>query len=170
MTRPRVLVVMGVSSSGKTVVAEAVAARLHWAFQEGDALHPAANVAKMHAGTPLTDADRWPWLDIVAAWIDARLAAGENGIVTCSALKRAYRDRIVGQRAGVRLVYLYGSHELLSARIAARQGHFMPASLLDSQLATLEPPGADECPIALDVAATPDQLADRVVAALAGEP
>ena len=170
MTRPRVLVVMGVSGSGKTVVAEAMAARLHWAFQEGDALHPAANVAKMHAGTPLTDADRWPWLDIVAAWIDARLAAGENGIVTCSALKRAYRDRIVGQRAGVRLVYLYGSHELLSARIAARQGHFMPASLLDSQLATLEPPGADECPIALDVAATPDQLADRVVAALAGEP
>ncbi len=167
MTQPRVLVVMGVSGCGKTVVAEKLATRLRWPFQEGDALHPPANVAKMHAGTPLTDADRWPWLDAIAGWIDARLAAGEHGIVTCSALKRAYRDRLIGTRQGVRLVYLYGSRDLLAARIGARRGHFMPASLLDSQLATLEPPGPDEHPIALDVAATPDQLAESVVAALA---
>lgn len=167
MSHPCVLVVMGVSGSGKTVVAEKLAERLHWPFQEGDALHPPANVAKMHAGTPLTDEDRWPWLDTIAAWIDARLAAGENGIVTCSSLKRAYRDRIIGARPGVRLVYLYGSRDLLAARIGARRGHFMPASLLDSQLATLEPPTPDEHPIALDVAATPDQLADEVIKALA---
>ena len=166
MNHPCVLVVMGVSGCGKTVVAEKLVDRLHWPFQEGDALHPAANVEKMRAGTPLTDADRWPWLDAIAAWIDARLAAGEDGIVTCSALKHAYRDRLIGMRAGVRLVYLYGSRDLLAARIGARRGHFMPASLLDSQLATLEPPTPDERPIALDVVAPPDQLAAGVIAAL----
>jgi carbohydrate kinase (thermoresistant glucokinase family) len=162
----RVLVLMGVSGCGKTVVAERLVARLGWPFQEGDALHPPANVAKMHAGTPLTDDDRWPWLDAVAAWIDSRLAAGGNGIVTCSALKRAYRDRIIGARAGVRLVYLRGDRDLLAARIGARRGHFMPASLLDSQLATLEPPGADEHPIVVDVAAMLDDLGDQIIAAL----
>jgi gluconokinase len=157
---------MGVSGCGKTAVAEALVAKLGWPFQEGDALHPPENVEKMRGGTPLTDSDRWPWLDRVAGWIDARLAAGESGIVTCSALKRAYRDRIVGARAGVRLVFLYGSRALLEARIGRRRGHFMPAGLLASQLATLDVPTADEHPISLDVDATPDELADQAIAAL----
>jgi len=164
---PAVLVVMGVSGCGKTSVAQALVARLGWVFQEGDALHPPANVEKMRSGTPLTDADRWPWLDRVAAWIDARRAAGEGGIITCSALKRAYRDRIIGTRTGVRLVYLYGDRALLAARVAARKHEYMPASLLDSQLATLEPPGANEHPIALDVTPAPEVLADEAIAALA---
>ncbi len=162
----RVLVLMGVSGTGKTAVANALVARLHWPFQEGDALHPPENVEKMRGGTPLTDADRWPWLDRIAAWIDARLAAGENGIITCSALKRAYRDRIIAGRAGARLVYLYGSRDLLAARVAKRHHDYMPASLLDSQLATLEPPGPDEHPISLDVTPPPEALAEAVVSAL----
>lgn len=161
-----VLVVMGVSGSGKTSVAESLVARLHWPLQEGDRLHPPENVEKMRSGTPLTDADRWPWLDRVAAWIDAQLEAGKSGIITCSALKRAYRERIIGGRAGVRLVYLYGDRTLLAARVAVRKHEYMPASLLDSQLATLEPPGPDENPISLDVAAPPDAIAEEVVAAL----
>jgi gluconokinase len=122
----------------------------------------------MRGGTPLTDEDRWPWLDRIAAWIDAKLAAGEGGVITCSALKRAYRDRLIGGRQGVRLVFLYGSRALLAQRIGARRGHFMPASLLDSQLATLEPPGADERPIAVDVTPSPAAIAEAVIAALAG--
>lgn len=163
---PQVLVVMGVSASGKTAVAEALAARLGWRFLEGDSVHPPANVAKMHAGTPLTDADRRPWLDAIARWIGERLDAGEGGIVTCSALKRAYRERLAAGRAGVRFVYLHGDRALLASRIAARKGHFMPASLLDSQLATLEPPGADENAISVDVTPKPDRIAAEIVAAL----
>ncbi len=170
MTAPRVLVVMGVTGTGKTTLAELLAARLHWRLQEGDALHPPENVAKMSGGTPLTDADRWPWLDRIAAWIAARLDAGEGGIVTCSALKRAYRERLAAGRAGVRFVFLHGSRDLLAARLAARRGHFMPPSLLASQLATLEPPGADEAGvIAVDVAAPPEALAAQVIAALDAE-
>lgn len=167
MSNPCILLVMGVSAAGKTETARALVARLRWPYQEGDALHPPENVAKMHSGTPLTDADRWPWLDRIAGWIDARIAAGENGIVTCSALKRIYRNRLIGSRPGVRLVFLSGSRDLLAPRIAARTDHFMPPSLLDSQLATLEPPGPDEQPITLDVSASPDELAAQVVAALA---
>ena len=163
---PTVLVLMGVSGSGKTSVAEALAARLGWAFQEGDALHPPANVEKMRGGTPLTDADRWPWLDRVAAWIDARLAAGESGIITCSALKRAYRASIIGTRAGVRLVFLHGERALLAARIGARHHEYMPASLLDSQLGTLEPPGPDERPISLDVTPSAAALAGAIILAM----
>ncbi len=166
MTEPTILIVMGVSAAGKTALAQSLAARLHWPYQEGDALHPEANVAKMRGGQSLTDEDRWPWLDRIAGWIGARLAAGENGIVTCSALKRVYRDRLVVGRANVRLIYLHGSRELLAARMAARTGHFMPPSLLDSQYAALEPPGADERPIALDVAAPATALAEQVIAAL----
>ena len=157
---------MGVSAAGKTALAQALAARLHWPYQEGDALHPEANVAKMSGGQSLTDEDRWPWLDRIAGWIGARLAVGDNGIVTCSALKRVYRDRLVAGRANVRLIYLHGSRELLAARIAARTGHFMPPSLLETQYAVLEPPGADERPIALDVAAPAAALAEQVIAAL----
>ncbi|MDA8252376.1 MAG: gluconokinase [Rhodospirillales bacterium] len=166
MRAPCVLVVMGVAGSGKTTLAEALAARLHWPLQEGDALHPPENVAKMAGGTPLTDADRWPWLDRIAAWIDARMAAGENGIVTCSALRRAYRDRIVGSRRGVRLVFLHGDQALLGARLAARRGHFMPPTLLASQLATLEPPGPEEHAIAVHAGPPPEVQAAQVLAAL----
>jgi carbohydrate kinase (thermoresistant glucokinase family) len=158
-----VVVLMGVAGVGKTALAEAFAARTGWPLQEGDALHPPENVAKMSRGVPLTDADRWPWLDRVAAWIDTRLADGGNGVITCSALKRAYRDRIIGDRTGVRLAYLHGDAALIGQRITARMGHFMPASLLDSQMATLEPPGPDECPIDLDVAASADELAGKMM-------
>ena len=166
MNAPLVLVLMGVSGCGKSAVAQALVARLHWPFQEGDALHPPANVEKMRSGVPLTDDDRWPWLDRVAAWVDARLAAGESGVITCSALKRAYRARVIGARRGARLVYLHGERALLAARVAARHHEYMPASLLDSQLATLEPPGPDENPISLDVTPPPEALAEAVIAAL----
>ena len=170
MPHPCILIVMGVAGSGKTTLAEALAARLHWPLQEGDALHPPENVAKMAGGTPLTDDDRWPWLDRIAAWIDARLAAGGDGIVTCSALKRAYRDRLVGARRGVRLVYLNGGRDLIGARLGARRGHFMPPSLLDSQLATLEPPGPDEHPIVVDAGPPPAAEVAQVLAALEAAP
>ena len=170
MQEPCVLIVMGVAGSGKTTLAEALAARLHWTLQEGDALHPPENVAKMAGGTPLTDADRWPWLDRIAAWIDERLAAGENGIVTCSALRRAYRDRLIGARRGVRLVYLHGERELIGARLGARRGHFMPPTLLASQLATLEPPGPEEHPISVYAGPPPEDMAAQVIAALEAAP
>ena len=162
----QVLIVMGVSGSGKTTVAEALDRHLDWPFQEGDDLHPPENVAKMHAGTPLTDEDRWPWLDAIAAWIGARLADDGAGVVTCSALKRIYRDRLVGSRKGVRLVYLHATAEVLEERMAARKGHFMPASLLRSQLETFEEPGEDENPIRIEDIGTPDQVADAIMVAL----
>jgi gluconokinase len=159
---PPVLVVMGVAGCGKSTLASLLAQRLGWPLQEGDALHPQANVDKMAAGQPLDDADRWPWLRLVAAWIDARVAAGEPGIVTCSALKRTYRDLL--RREGVRFVHLAGSRELLEQRMQVRSGHFMPASLLDSQLATLEAPGADEHAITIDIALPPDAQIAAVLA------
>ena len=137
-----ILVVMGVAGSGKTTVARMLAERLGWRFQEGDALHPPGNVAKMSAGTPLTDDDRWPWLHAIAAVIDGWRAEGASGIVTCSALKRAYREILVGGRADVRLVHLAGDKALIAARMAARKGHFMPTALLDSQACTGEATGA----------------------------
>ena len=154
--RPLVILIMGVSGAGKTTLAEGLAAALHWPFQEGDALHSPENIAKMSAGIPLTDADRAPWLDRIAAWIAARKAAKAGGIVTCSALKRLYRDRLLGP-AGIRgddvvLVYPRASETVIAARLAARRGHYMPASLLASQFATLEPPGSDEAPLVVDAA------------------
>lgn len=140
--RPPVLVMMGVSGSGKSTVGGVLAGRLGWDLGEGDDLHPEANVAKMAAGHPLTDADRWPWLDRVRGWIDEHVAAGRPGIITCSALKRAYRD--VLRDPHVVFVHLSGTREQLASRMTARQGHFMPVALLDSQLADLEPPGEDE--------------------------
>jgi ribose 5-phosphate isomerase A len=163
---PLVLVVMGVSGAGKTTIAKELARRLGWAFEEGDGLHPAANVAKMHAGVPLTDADRQPWLEAVAAWIDHQLAAGLPGIITCSALKRAYRNVIIGRRERVRLVYLRGSPDLLADRMANREGHFMPTSLLPSQLASLEVPGPDENPLIVDVAPPPGEIAESIITML----
>jgi carbohydrate kinase (thermoresistant glucokinase family) len=145
-----VLVVMGVSGVGKTTLGEALAERLGWTFKEGDELHPAANVAKMKAGHPLTDADREPWLDAIAAWIDARLAAAQSGVITCSALKRAYRDRLDRARPQVRFVFIQLDEAATAERIASRKGHFMPPALLASQFADLEPPTPDEPLIVVD--------------------
>ena len=155
-----IMLLMGVSGCGKTTVGEQLAERLGWPYQEGDALHPPANVAKMAGGTPLSDADRLPWLAAVAAWIDARQAAGECGVVSCSALKRAYRQLLIDDRPEVRLVYLQGSRAQLAERLAARTGHYMPAGLLDSQLATLEEPTAAEQPLVVAI----DQPVEAIVA------
>ena len=166
ITVPVVLVLMGVSGSGKTTVAKLIADRLDWAFEEGDALHPPANVAKMAAGHPLDDDDRAPWLAKVADWVDERLDGGESGVITCSALKRRYRALIDRRGQGVEFVYLHGSRELVAERLATRQGHFMPSSLLASQFDALEEPGADEPVIRVEIGATPDAIADDVMAAL----
>jgi carbohydrate kinase (thermoresistant glucokinase family) len=166
---PIILIVMGVSGSGKTTVAAMLAGRLHWRFQEGDALHPQANVDKMHHGVPLTDDDRWPWLDSIAALIDRWNAQGVSGVITCSALKRAYRDRLRAGRTVVELIYLRGARELVSARITERMGHFMPTSLLDSQFATLEEPGDDEPVITVDIGGSPDQIVGAILSALQRE-
>jgi len=163
---PVVLVLMGVSGCGKTTVAQILAQRLHWAFEEGDALHPPANVAKMAAGHPLDDADRAPWLAQVADWVDARLDAGASGVITCSALKRSYRALIDRHGARVEFVYLHGSRELIASRLAGRHGHFMPSTLLDSQFATLEEPAPDEPAIRVEIGESPDAIADDIVAAL----
>ncbi len=160
---PPILVVMGVSGAGKTTVAQELAVRLGWPLEEGDSLHPEANVAKMHAGIPLTDADREPWLAAVAAWIDGRRAAKLPGIITCSALKRAYRKVVIGDRPEVRLVYLRGSPALIAARLARRHGHFMPPSLLQSQLDALEEPGPEEDPLIVDIEPLPAQIAEAVI-------
>lgn len=161
--KPTVIVVMGVSGVGKTTLAAAVAHRLGWAFQEGDALHPPSNIARMTAGVPLTDADRHPWLEAVAAWIDGQRDARRPGIITCSALRRSYRDVIIGTRPDVGLVYLRGDRPLLAARLAARTGHFMPPSLLDSQCQVLEEPGPEERPLVLDAACDTETLVSDVV-------
>jgi carbohydrate kinase (thermoresistant glucokinase family) len=163
---PIVLVLMGVSGSGKTTVAKIIAERLRWAFEEGDALHPPANVAKMHAGHPLDDADRAPWLAKIADWVDGQLDAGRSGVITCSALKRKYRALIDRRGERVEFVYLHGSRELIASRLAERQGHFMPSSLLDSQFDTLEEPGAGEPFIRVEIDGTPEAIADAVLAAL----
>ncbi|HUC18355.1 MAG TPA: gluconokinase [Acetobacteraceae bacterium] len=167
-----VLVLMGVSGAGKTTVAQELHRVLGWPFQEGDDLHPPANVEKMRAGQPLNDEDRKPWLEAIARWIDARLAAHEPGIITCSDLKRAYRRITVGDRKGVTLVYLEGDERLIAERISQRKHRYMPASLLRSQFETLEPPGADEhalvVPLEQIVSETVTDLLRKLAAAQAG--
>jgi gluconokinase len=157
-----IVVVMGVSGSGKTTVARGIAQCEHWRLLEGDNFHPAANVAKMQAGIPLTDDDRWPWLHAIACEIDAMRERGEQAVVACSALKRAYRNILIGERTDMTLVYLQGSKSLIGARLAARQGHFMPVVLLESQFATLEEPGPDECPIVVSIEQPPDVIIHEV--------
>jgi gluconokinase len=163
LQRPLVLVVMGVSGSGKTTVASILAARLGWPLEEGDVLHPTSNIEKMHTGQPLTDDDRAQWLRSVAEWVERRLDSGGNGVITCSALKRSYRDVIDRRGSGVVFVFLAGSRETIAARLAARQGHFMPASLLDSQFADLEDPGPEEPCIRVDVSPAPSVIAREVL-------
>ncbi len=163
---PSVLIVMGVSGSGKTTVAEKLAARLHWQFAEADSFHPAANVEKMRSGTPLTDADRAPWLEAIATWIDAMRSEGKRGVVTCSALKRAYRHRLVDGHGDVRFVYLQGTYDLIASRLAARTHEYMPTTLLRSQFDTLEEPGADENPLVLSITQPADEIVRQVVASL----
>jgi len=148
---PTVLVLMGVSGSGKSTVAQELQRRLGWIFQEGDDLHPPANVAKMRSGQPLNDADRLPWLQAIARWIDRQLAAHEPGIITCSNLKRAYRRITIGNRHGVTLVYLKGDEPVIQKRILTRVHRYMPPSLLGSQFETLEEPGEDEYPVTVIV-------------------
>jgi gluconokinase len=163
VTATPILLVMGVSGSGKTTIGAMLAGRLGWTYAEADDFHPAANVEKMHAGIPLTDADRWPWLAAIAAWIDERIAAGEPAVVTCSALKRAYRDLLRGDRDEVGLVYLDGSRELIGRRMAARHGHFFPKALLDSQFRDLEPPQPDEDAIVVPIDADPAKVVQQIV-------
>lgn len=164
-----VLLIMGVSGSGKTTVGKLLAERLGWQYQEGDALHPPENVAKMSGGTPLTDADRIPWLNRIAGRIDEWRSRGESGVITCSALKRAYRDIVIGSRPDVGLVHLKGSRELIGRRMVARKGHFMPSALLETQFATLEEPSPEERPITVDIGGTPSEIVAEIVRRLQPE-
>ena len=160
---PCALIVMGVSGSGKSTIANRLAERLGWAFEDGDRFHPAGNVAKMSAGQPLTDEDRWPWLQAIADEIDRVCKAGERAVFACSALKRAYRDILVHGRDDVRIVFLNGTQDLITARLAARKGHFMPPGLLASQFGTLEPPVNSENPVTVSIDATVESIVDDIV-------
>jgi gluconokinase len=163
-TQHPVLVIMGVSGSGKSTVAGLLAGQLGWDLAEGDDLHSAENVAKMATGQPLDDSDRWPWLESVAAWITNHTDEGRPGIITCSALKRSYRDKLSGPN--VIFVHLVGSRDQIGTRLAARVDHYMSPTLLESQIATLEPPAPDENVISVNVGRKPAELADDVVRAL----
>jgi gluconokinase len=162
-TTPCALVVMGVSGSGKSTIAERLAARLGWRFEDADRFHPPANVAKMSAGYPLTDEDRWPWLQAIADEIDRTCKASERAVVACSALKHAYRDILVHGRDDVRIVFLNGTQDLIAGRLAARKGHFMPPGLLASQFKTLEPPQAGERPVTVSIDASVETIVDDII-------
>ncbi|MCS0601991.1 gluconokinase [Streptomyces sp. LP11] len=164
MRTPQVVVVMGVAGTGKTTIGPLLAARLGVPYAEGDDFHPRANIDKMSAGVPLDDSDRWPWLDAIGHWAHGR--AGLGGVVSSSALKRAYRDRLRSVAPGVVFVHLTGDRKLIGDRMRQRQGHFMPTALLDSQFATLQPLAADEAGVAVDVAGSPEEITERAVRAL----
>ena len=154
-----VILLMGVAGSGKTTLGRTLADELGWSFADADAFHPPANVAKMSAGQPLDDLDRAPWLTAIRLYIDARLAAAQNAVVTCSALKQRYRTALIGDPTQVKLVYLKGTRELLWSRISSRDGHFMKPAMLDSQLATLEEP-ADA--LTVDIVGSPGQIISAI--------
>ncbi|MER7998918.1 gluconokinase [Streptomyces sp. NPDC095613] len=164
MSTPHVVVVMGVAGTGKTTVGPLLAGTLGVPYAEGDEFHSPENVAKMASGVPLEDADRWPWLDSIGEWAHGR--AGRGGVVSCSALKRAYRDRLRAAAPDVLFLHLTGDRELIGRRMAARKGHYMPTALLDSQFATLQDLGEDEAGVAVDVSGTPEEITERAVAAL----
>lgn len=161
-----IVLVAGVSGSGKTTAGALLARRLGWAFEDGDELHPAANIAKMHAGVPLTDEDRRPWLATVMAWLDGRIAAGEQAVIACSALKRRYRDQLRQGRPELRIVFLQASRATLATRLARRHGHFFQPGLLSSQLADAEVPPPSEPALVVmagrPVAAVVDDIIDRL--------
>ena len=163
---PTVVIIMGVSGCGKSTVGALLAQRLGWEFEDADWFHPASNVDKMHSGIALTDEDRRPWLDAIAAWIDKTRRSGGHGVIACSALKRRYRDVLIGQRADVRLVYLKGDETLIARRIATRHEHFMPQSLLHSQFEALEEPEADENPLVVSIEPTPREIVARILSGL----
>jgi carbohydrate kinase (thermoresistant glucokinase family) len=158
-----VLIIMGVSGCGKTTIAELLSRELGWEYRDGDEFHPKSNVEKMHSGTPLTDEDRWPWLKAIAAWIDQRRQAGEHAIVTCSALKRSYREILAGARTDVGLIYLKGDEELIAQRLSKRHHHFMPKALLHSQFQALQEPGPDEHPITVSIEPAPEEIAAAIL-------
>ena len=160
---PCALIVMGVSGSGKSTIAASLAERLDWVYEDGDRFHPASNVAKMSAGQPLTDSDRWPWLMAIADEIDRVCLAGRHAVIACSALKRAYRDVLVHGRSEVRIIFLYGTQALIANRLAQRKGHFMPPGLLESQFETLEPPDASENPVTVSIDASVDAVVDDIL-------
>jgi gluconokinase len=169
---PVILIVAGVSGSGKTTVGALVAGRLRWRFADADTFHPEANVAKMRSGIPLTDADRVPWLHAIGEWMDRQIAEGNSGVVTCSALKRAYRQELLAGRPTATMVFLLVSREVLERRLMARPDHFFPEKLLESQLAAFEPPEPDEGIDTVFSAGDPAQTAAKVIAAVwpYGEP
>jgi gluconokinase len=163
---PCALIIMGVSGSGKTTIADKLAERLGWTCEDGDKYHPKSNVEKMSAGHPLTDEDRWPWLNAIADEIERICKAHGHVVVACSALKRAYRDVLLRGRDDVRIVFLNGTQQLIADRLSARKGHFMPPGLLDSQFKTLEPPGLDENAIDVSIDVPVDAIVDDIVGKL----
>ncbi|MFD3736219.1 gluconokinase [Streptomyces sp. NPDC058632] len=165
MNTPHVVVVMGVAGTGKTTIGPLLAARYGVPYAEGDDFHPPANIAKMSAGTPLDDDDRRPWLDAIGGWAHER--AGLGGVVSCSALKRSYRDRLRAAAPGVVFVHLTGDRALIEDRMSHREGHFMPTALLDSQFATLQPLEPDERGVAVEVTGSPEEITEQAVTALA---
>ena len=163
---PRHIVIMGVSGSGKTTISTLLSEQLGWTAAEADEFHPEANIAKMSAGIPLTDEDRWPWLDSIRNWMSSQAGTGHSTIVTCSALKHSYRDVLATASGEVHFIHLNGDAAVLSERMKTRSGHFMPASLLPSQLSTLEPLADDEPGLVIDILKPPTEIAEEILARL----